>query len=274
PRADCEGELNRCLLTLSMSADEARRIAGEVIPLDATPNLVNRMGYTILVPRGVVCDITPYNSPLNVVAHKVAPALAGGNVVVLKPSEYTPLTAVMLCEALIDAGLPPEHITLLHGPGASVGQALLDDPRIAFYAFTGSTRVGKMIQAAAGLRGTQLELGSIASTIVMADADLAVAAKKITAASFRKAGQVCTSVQRVLVDRTVEAEFADRVTAAVRDLSYGDPREAGTVVGPMISEDAAIRADKWVNEALQAGATCRVGGERNGNVYAPTVLTN
>ena len=143
-----------------------------MVPMNATPGLSNRLGFTVLVPRGVVCAITPYNSPLNTVAHKIGPAIAGGNAVILKPSEYTPLTASLLCQALIEAGLPPALLSLIHGTGVSAGRALLADQRISYYTFTGSTRVGKEIQQAAGLRGTQLELGSIASTIICHDADI------------------------------------------------------------------------------------------------------
>ncbi|MVW72702.1 aldehyde dehydrogenase family protein [Bordetella sp. 15P40C-2] len=274
PRGDGENEVRRCVQTLQLSAEEARRLVGELVPMQATPGLKNRMGYTILVPMGVVCAITPYNSPLNVVAHKIAPALAGGNVVVLKPSELTPLSAVALCEILIEAGLPPECITLLHGPGATIGRALLDDNRIHFYTFTGSTRVGREIQKAAGLRKTQLELGSIASTIVLADADQSLAASKIVAAGFRKAGQVCTSVQRVLIQREIYEVFLDKLAEATRRIPYGDPRDPNTIVGPMITVQQAERAEQWVDEAVKKGARVIVGGTRERAVFAPTILVD
>ncbi len=165
-RADADNEIRRCVQTLQLSAEEAKRLNGELVPMEAAQGVKNRLGFTIRKPRGVVCAITPFNSPLNTLAHKVGPALAGGNSVVIKPSEYTPLTAVELCKVLIEAGLPADLLALVHGDGGVVGPQLLADQRIAFYAFTGSTRVGREIQRAAGLRGTQLELGSIASTIV------------------------------------------------------------------------------------------------------------
>jgi acyl-CoA reductase-like NAD-dependent aldehyde dehydrogenase len=221
-----------------------------------------------------VCVITPFNSPLNVVAHKVGPALAGGNAVVIKPSEFTPLTAVELCRALIDAGLPPELLALVHGDGAVVGPQLLADQRIAFYAFTGSTRVGKEIQRAAGLRRTQLELGSIASTIVCADANIELAIPKILNAGFRKAGQVCTSVQRLYVDRRIAAEFALKLVAAAQKMKAGDPSDPATVIGPMISEHHAKRAQSWVDESIAAGARLLTGGPRAGTVLQPTILTD
>lgn len=274
PKADSESEVRRCIQTLRLSADEARRIAGEVVPMDATPGLTNRVGFTVLVPRGVVCAITPYNAPLNGVAHKVAPALAAGNAVIVKPSEHTPLTAVAFCEALLDAGLPRPLLSLLHGPGPLLGPALLADQRIAFYTFTGSTRVGKEIQRAAGLRGTQLELGSIATTIVCEDADLGLASSKIVAASFRKAGQVCTSVQRVYVHRDCAARFAEMLVEKTRKLKVGDPAIDETDVGPMISEEQARRAESWIAEAVAGGAEVLTGGERQGAVLMPTVLRN
>jgi succinate-semialdehyde dehydrogenase/glutarate-semialdehyde dehydrogenase len=274
PRGDAENEVRRCVQTLQLSAEEARRLVGDIVPIEAAPGVKDRMGYTVLVPRGVVCAITPYNSPLNVVAHKIAPALAGGNVVVLKPSELTPLSAVALCRILIDAGLPAECLALLHGPGAVIGRALLSDNRIHFYTFTGSTRVGREIQQAAGLRGTQLELGSIASTIVLADADQALAVGKIVAAGFRKAGQVCTSVQRLLIQRPIYDAFLDKLVDATRRISYGDPRRPETVVGPMISVQQAERAEQWVAESVQRGARVLAGGTRDGAVFAPTILVD
>lgn len=271
-RADGDNEVRRCVQTLELSAEEAKRLNGELVPMQAGDGVRDRLGFTIRVPRGVVCAITPFNSPLNVVAHKVGPALAGGNAVIVKPSNHTPLSAVELCRALIDAGLPPGLLALLHGPGSAIGRRLLDDPRIAFYAFTGSTRVGREIQAAAGLRGTQLELGSIASTIVCHDADLARAIPKIVNAGFRKAGQVCTSVQRLFVDRRIEGSFVPQLVEAVRAAKAGDPSDPSVVIGPMISRAHAERAASWVQEAVAAGARILTGGTHDGAVFAPTVL--
>ena len=273
-RTDGEGEVRRCAQTLELCAEEAKRIVGRMIPMEATPNLRNRMAFTLRVPKGVVCAITPYNSPLNTVAHKIGPALAAGNAVVLKPSEYTPLTAVHLCEALLEAGLPAGLLSLVHGPGAQVGRQLLADSRIAFYTFTGSTRVGREIQQAAGLRGTQLELGSIASTIVCADADVAKAMPKLVGACFRKAGQVCTSVQRIFVDSRIARAFTEQFVAQTKLLEVGDPALPGTAVGPMISVAQAQRAEAWLREAVDKGARLLTGGTRNGAVLQPTVLTD
>ncbi|MEQ1659881.1 MAG: aldehyde dehydrogenase family protein, partial [Hylemonella sp.] len=251
-RADGDNEVRRCVQTLELCAEEAKRLNGEMVPMQAADGVKNRVGFTMRSPRGVVCVITPFNSPLNVLVHKVGPALAGGNAVVIKPSEFTPLTAVELCKILIEAGLPPTLLALVHGDGAVVGPQLCADQRIAFYAFTGSTRVGREIQRAAGLRRTQMELGSIASTIVCHDADTALAIPKILNAGFRKAGQVCTSVQRLYVDRRIAAAFVPQLVAAAQKMKAGDPADAATIIGPMISEHHARRAQSWVDEAVAA----------------------
>lgn len=273
-RADGENEVQRCVQTLQLSAEEAKRLNGDLVPMQAGKGVKDRIGFTIHAPRGVICAITPFNSPLNTVAHKVGPALAGGNSVVLKPSNHTPLSAVELCRALLDAGLPPRLLSLVHGRGSQVGRQLLDDQRIAYYAFTGSTEVGREIQQAAGLRGTQLELGSIASTIVCEDADTDMAIPKILNAGFRKAGQVCTSVQRLLVDRRIYDGFVAKLVTAVAGVKCGDPGDPQTLVGPMISQAHAERAEQWVCEAVEGGAKVLTGGTRDGSVLAPTVLAD
>lgn len=273
-RADGENEVQRCVQTLQLSAEEAKRLNGDLVPMQAGKGVKDRIGFTIHAPRGVICAITPFNSPLNTVAHKVGPALAGGNSVVLKPSNHTPLSAVELCRALLDAGLPPRLLSLVHGRGSQVGRQLLDDQRIAYYAFTGSTEVGREIQQAAGLRGTQLELGSIASTIVCEDADTDMAIPKILNAGFRKAGQVCTSVQRLLIDRRIYDGFVAKLVTAVAGVKAGDPGDPQTLVGPMISQAHAERAEQWICEAVEGGAKILTGGTRDGSVLAPTVLAD
>jgi succinate-semialdehyde dehydrogenase/glutarate-semialdehyde dehydrogenase len=242
--------------------------------MEATPGLTNRMGFTIRVPMGVVCAITPFNSPLNTVAHKVGPAIAAGNSVVLKPAGYTPLCSVKLCEVLLEAGLPPNLLALVHGPGSKVGRRLLENQGIDFYTFTGSTAVGLEIQKAARFRGTQLELGSIASTIVCHDADLDAALPKLVGACFRKAGQVCTSTQRILVDRRIAKEFIDRFVTAAKSIKFGDPTLPETIVGPMISLQDAQRAESWVAEAVDEGAELLTGGVLHDSVMEPTILYN
>jgi acyl-CoA reductase-like NAD-dependent aldehyde dehydrogenase len=271
-RADGENEVRRCVQTLELSAEEGKRLNGELVPMEAASGVKNRIGYTIRMPRGVICAITPFNSPLNTLAHKVGPAIAGGNSVVIKPSNHTPLSAVELCKALIDAGLPADLLALVHGSGRTIGRQLLEDQRIAFYAFTGSTQVGREIQQAAGLRGMQLELGSIASTIVCDDADIDLAIPKIVNAGFRKAGQVCTSVQRLFVDRKIADVFIPKFVAAVRATKAGDPADPATIVGPMITVEHAQRAASWVADAVSGGAQILTGGGREGALFEPTVL--
>ncbi|WP_459615051.1 aldehyde dehydrogenase family protein [Bordetella sp. 2513F-2] len=271
---DASGEVDRAKVTLDLSAEEGLRLTGEMVPFAASPGAHQRLGFTQRFPVGVVCAITPFNSPLNTVLHKVAPAYAGGNAVVLKPSALTPLTGALLGEILLEAGMPPGFLAIVQGDGDAVGSALLAEPGIDFYTFTGSTRVGRIIQQAAGLRRTQMELGSIASTIVCADADLDRAVPRIANAALRKAGQVCTSVQRLYVERAIAAELAERLVAYARTLKAGDPRDPDTRVGPLISEAAAIRAEQWLRQAQAAGATVLCGGQRRGSVVEPAILAD
>ncbi|MFT3663422.1 aldehyde dehydrogenase family protein [Piscinibacter sp.] len=269
--ADAQGELKRCIQTFHLSAEEARRVVGEMVPLEGAPQQAGRLGFTMRVPLGVVCAITPFNAPLNTVAHKVAPALAAGNAVVLKPSTHTPTPANLMAEVLLEAGLPPGLMTVLHG-GADVASWLLDEPAVRFFAFTGSTEVGRSIQQRAGLRRTQMELGSIAFTILCDDANLDVALPKVTAAAYRKAGQVCTSVQMLLVQRGRLAEVEERLARQVQALPYGDPRDPATQVGPVISLAAAERIERWIEEAVASGARRLAGGARRNAVVPPTLL--
>lgn len=270
-RSDAMGEVRRCLETLRLSGEEARRLAGDVIPLAGAPQQAGRMAFTMRVPLGVVAAITPFNSPLNTVAHKIAPAFAAGNAVILKPSTNTPVTAALLAQAFVDAGAPAGFISLLHGRGEIVGH-LLADQRVRFFAFTGSTEVGQSIQRDAGLRRTQMELGSIAFTILCDDADLDRALPKIVNAGYRKAGQVCTSVQMLLVQEGIVDRVTARLTEMVKALAFGDPYDDKTIVGPLISENAAMRVEAWVEEAITRGATRLAGGARQGAVVPPTLL--
>ncbi|HEX3923272.1 MAG TPA: aldehyde dehydrogenase family protein [Streptosporangiaceae bacterium] len=270
--SDCAREADRAVQTLLLSAEEARRLTGETVPVDGAPGQGGRIAFTRFHPLGVVCAITPFNSPLNTVVHKVGPALAAGNGVVLKPAEQTPQTADALLRALLDAGLPPELISVVHGPGETVGQWLAEDPRPAFYAFTGSTGVGEHLHATIGLRRSQLEMGSLSSTIICRDANLARCADLAVSAGFRKAGQVCTSIQRLYVERPVLAEVAAALTAALGGRKAGDPADPDTFVGPLISPEDAERVHGWVTEASAQGATVVTGGGRDGNVITPTVL--
>ena len=257
--SDAQGELKRCLETLKLSAEEARKLSGEMIPLTGAPDQKNRIGFTVRVPLGIVAAITPFNAPLNTVAHKIAPAFAAGNAVILKPSTHTPITACYLAQAFLDAGMPEGMLQVLQG-GAEVAQGLLQDERVRFFAFTGSTEVGRQIQQAAGLRRTQMELGSIAHTIVCDDANLEQALPKIVNAGYRKAGQVCTSIQLLLVHHSRYEEVCTKLAAAVAGLKFGDPSAADTFVGPVISETSALRIEHWIQQAVQQGAKVLAGG--------------
>lgn len=270
-RKDALSEVQRAIQTFIQSGEEAKRIVGECVPIQGQPGFEHKLAFTIRVPVGVVCGITPFNSPFNGVVHKAAPALAAGNSVVIKPSPATPLSALAVAGILLDAGLPRGFISVVLG-GPAVVEALLADQRIGFYTFTGSAPVGRIIKEKSGLRRVTVELGNNSATIVCADADLDKAASLIARAGFRKAGQVCTSVQRVYVDRRIEGQLLERLTEETRKLVVGNPDDPSTDVGPMISEAKAAQAEAWVQEALAAGAQLAVGGRREGALLYPTVL--
>jgi succinate-semialdehyde dehydrogenase/glutarate-semialdehyde dehydrogenase len=272
PVADATNEVSRAIQTFLVSAEEAKRLVGEMVPIEAAPGHAHRMAFSIRVPRGVVCGITSFNSPLNMVAHKVAPALASGNTVVVKPPQPTPFSAALLFQLLLDAGLPPAHASLVQGPGAEVGEWLTEHPGVAFYTFTGSTAVGKLVRRAVGLRPIALELGSIAPTIVCDDADLERAAPRVANSAFRRAGQSCTSTQKLFVHEQIFGRFVHLLVGATRALKVGDPRDPATVIGPMISEQDARRAESWIAEAVAAGARVIEGGRRDGALLHPTIL--
>ena len=268
------GEVDRATQTLILSGEEAKRVTGEMIPVEGAPGAENRLGFTIRVPIGVICAIGPFNFPLNLVAHKVAPAIAAGNGVVLKPASTTPVTSLMLAEVLYDAGLPREFLSVVVGSGSTVGEWLLQDERFGHYTFTGSAKVGERIKEVTKLRHCTLELGSNAATIVHEDADLDKAANLCAIKAFNNAGQVCISVQRLLVHETVFDDFLQRLVAETDRLVLGDPRDPNTDIGPMISESEAERVENWVQEALQQGARLVRGGKRNGSMFEPTILTD
>lgn len=273
PWKDSSNEVARTAETFRLSAEEARRLVGEMVPIQGAAGQSHRMAFTLRVPRGVVGGISAFNSPLNMAAHKIAPALASGNAVVFKPPAATPLSATRLFELMLEAGIPAGHINLLQGE-ADVGRRLVEHPGVDFLTFTGSTPVGRSIRDARGLRPVALELGSIAATIVCADADLDRAIVRCAQSGFRRQGQACTSTQRLFVQRDVLDAFLPRFLDEVRGLVVGDPRRPDTDVGPMISEREAARAEAWINEAASQGAELLTGGTRQGAVLAPTVLTN
>ena len=267
-------EVDRGISTFTFAAEEAKRIHGETVPLDAAAAGEGYFGFFVRRPVGVVVAITPFNFPLNLVAHKVAPALAAGNTVVLKPASWTPLTSVLLCEALEESGLPPGAINLIVGPGSTVGEWLVSDDRVAMVTFTGSADVGRQITGRAGIKKITLELGNTSPVIVAPDADLELVARRCAVGAYYNSGQVCLSVQRIFSDHTVVEPFTERFLKATADMVVGDPLDEHVDVGPMIDEREAMRIEGWVNEARSAGARVAIGGRREGPVYWPTVLTD
>jgi succinate-semialdehyde dehydrogenase/glutarate-semialdehyde dehydrogenase len=266
-------EVERAVITLELTAEEATRLSSETVPLEGSGG-TSKFAYLVRHPLGVVCAITAFNSPLNTPLHKIAPALAAGNSVVIKPPTSTPICCAILCDIFTECGLPPGWLNLVTGRGATVGEQLLTDPRIAFYHFTGSTEVGRRVAAQCGLRQSSLELGSIAATIVCADADISAAIKDITRAGYAKAGQVCTSTQLVLAETSACEAVRDGLVTAVRALTYGNPKLEATKVGPLIAVDEAKRVCTWMDEAVGAGADRLVGGSRDGAVVAPALFAN
>jgi acyl-CoA reductase-like NAD-dependent aldehyde dehydrogenase len=222
---------------------------------------------------GVIAAISPFNFPLNLVAHKVAPAIAAGNSVVLKPASTTPITAVKLCEILDEAGLPAGALNLVVGPGSTVGEWLVTDPRVAKVTFTGSPPVGRRITAVAGIKKVTLELGNTSPVIVAPDADLELVARRCAVGAYYNSGQVCISVQRIYSQQGIYEPFAERFVQASRAMVVGDPLDERVDVGPMIDPGEVDRIDSWVQEAQAGGARVLVGGRRDGTVYWPTVLS-
>ena len=266
------GEATRALETLKISAEEARRIDGEVFSIDWTPAGVNRQGFTRRAPIGTVLGITPFNYPVNLACHKIGPAIAAGNSIIIKPAEKTPLSSVILAEIVLEAGYPPQAFSMLNAWGADSEMMALD-PRVAMISFTGSGAVGWMLKRKAGQKKVTLELGGNAGVIVHDDADLADAAAQAAAGGFANAGQNCISVQRLLIQRGVFEDFADLFVDEVKALKVGDPRDPAVDIGPMITERDAERAEAWVAEAQRAGASRLYGGERDGTMFPPTVMT-
>ena len=264
-------EVRRCINTLKLSADEARRNAGEVVPFDAYAGSEGRQGWFTREPLGIITAITPYNDPLNLVAHKLGPAIAGGNAVLLKPSELAPLSALALVDVLREAGLPDEVITPAVG-GVELGAALVSARAVRMVSFTGGFRTGEAISRMAGLKKVAMELGGNAPVIVMDDCDLDKAVEACVSGAFWAAGQNCIGAQRILIQSGVYEAFRNRFTALTRDLKVGDPAREETDVGPMISEQAARRAETMVAEALDAGAGLLCGHARRGALFSPTVL--
>lgn len=268
-------ELGRAVQTYRWCAEEAKRVCGETVAFDAFPGGETKVGFYIRVPAGVVAAITPFNFPVNLAAHKIGPALGVGNAVVHKPSSLTPLTSLRIGEFFLEAGLPPKALSVLTMTGGSpASKALLSDPRIRILSFTGGTDTAKEIISIAGYKKLFLELGGNCPVIVMDDADLERAAGRVVAGGYSLAGQVCNSVQRVYVHKKVYDDFLSILVDKVKALKVGDPLDPQTDVGPMISERAAERAERWVAEAVDKGAKLHCGGSRlRGALFKPTVLS-
>jgi acyl-CoA reductase-like NAD-dependent aldehyde dehydrogenase len=274
PIKDARIETERAAMTFQVAAEEARRLAGELVPMDLAPHGVDRFAVMKRVPVGPVAAISPFNFPLNLTAHKIAPAIAAGNPIVLKPATKTPLSAITLADIVVTAGLPPEAISVL--PMArKTGDRLVTDERFKLLTFTGSSAVGWDMKARAGKKRVILELGGNAGVIVDDSADIELAAARVAAGGFSFAGQSCISVQRVYVHADVFEDFATRLVKRVSALKVGDPMDPSTDLGPMIDEGEAERVDAWVREAVASGARVLTGGQRlGGPLYAPTVLSD
>jgi glyceraldehyde-3-phosphate dehydrogenase (NADP+) len=266
-------EVDRASFTFSVAAEEAKRIYGEIVPLDWLPGNEGRVAHVRRVPLGPIAGITPFNFPLNLVAHKVAPALAAGNPIVLRPASQTPVSSLKLGEILLEAGWPEDAIAVVPCT-TETARPLVEDDRIRLLTFTGSPAVGWGLKARAGRKRVTLELGGNAAVIVNEDADADYAAERVAWGGFTYSGQTCISVQRVLVHENLYDEFADDLVRRVEALKVGDPLDEETDVGPVIDKAAAERIEEWLEEATAGGATVLTGGERDGSLWRPTVLAN
>lgn len=271
--AEARGEVSRSIATIEISAEEAKRIGGEVIPMDAAPQGEGKLGLALRVPMGVIACITPFNAPLNTLCHKVGPALAAGNCAVVKPHPNGSGIAARLARAFLENGAPPGCFNVVHG-GAEVGQALVTHPRVVLVNFTGSGPIADQIVRQIGLKRVLLELGGNAPTIVHHDADLDRSVSECLGAGFGLGGQSCISTQRIYVHRDVYEPFVGRLVDGAKSITTGDPFDPATRMGPMINEEAAKRVQAWIEEAVEAGAVLRCGGQREGTSLTPAVLTD
>jgi glyceraldehyde-3-phosphate dehydrogenase (NADP+) len=268
-------EAGRCGDVIRTSAFEGAHLYGDTLPLDAAPGTgLDKIGFTVRQPCGVVLAITPFNYPGLLAVHKVAPALAAGNAVVLKPAELTPLTALALADCFLEAGLPGEVLSVVTGHGGEIGDVLVADPRVRKVSFTGSTAVGERISRTAGVKRLSLELGSSSPVVVLPDADLELAAKAVAVGGYANAGQVCISVQRVITHPAVTGDFLDALLPRIDKIRTGDPAADDTTMGTLISDGEARRVQRMIDDAAAAGARVLVGGEREGALVAPTVVTD
>ena len=267
-------EASRCVNTLMVSAEESKRILGETIPFDSFPGGEKRRGYYYRFPIGVVLAITPFNDPLNLVAHKLGPAIAAGNSVILKPATVTPLSALMLAEAFLKAGLPPLVLQVITGYGSVIGDPLVKDERVRMISFTGGIEAGKQISKLAGIKKMGMELGSDSPVIVWEDSDVDWAVESCVSGAFWAAGQNCIGVQRLYIHKNIYQEFRDKFVDLTLNYKIGDKLNDETDMGPMINEDEAKRVENWIKEALKKGAKVLAGGNRKNALVEPTILEN
>lgn len=271
---EATSEVKRCIQTLQISAEEARRIQGETISFDQAEGSENRVGYYYRFPIGIVAAITPFNDPLNLVAHKVGPAIASGNAMIVKPATATPISALLLAEAFEYAGLPPKILSVLTGKGSVIGEILVTHPAIRMVSFTGGLETGESIAKKAGLKKISMELGSNSPVIVLNDAEIETAIESTVSGAFYAAGQNCLGVQRIYIEQEIYETFTSQFVDRVQQYRVGDKMLDTTDMGPMINESEAMRVERWVDEAIKMGANKLIGGKRNGAFYSPTVLTD
>lgn len=271
---EARGEASRSGEIIRLASFEGSQLYGSTLPLDANKGTgLEKLGFTLRQPVGVVVAISPFNYPALLVLHKIAPALAVGNSVVLKPARATPLTAIALAKCFTDAGLPEGVLQVVHGAGSELGNALVTDPRVRKISFTGSTATGSHISSVAGIKKLSLELGSSCPVVVLDDADIEYATDAIALGGYINAGQVCISVQRVIVDRKVMGSFLDALKPKVEAIKIGDPKNSETKVGTLINEAEAIRVETSIKQAVKAGATLLTGGERSRTLISPAIVS-
>lgn len=274
PIRAARAEISRTIVTYEFAAEEAKRIYGETIPMDAAPGGENRIGMTWREPLGVITAISPFNFPFNLVAHKLGPAFAAGNTVVLKPAEKTPLSAFLIAEIFQQAGLPDGALQVITGSGKELSDALITDNKVKKVTFTGSAAVGKIIKQKAGLRKVTLELGSNSGLIVEPDVPLDKIIPRCVEGAYAFAGQVCISLQRIYVHESIYQKFTAKFIEQAKQLNIGDPLDDKTDISVMIDEEEAKRIDSWVKAAVDQGAKIGLGGKRDGSIFTPTVLLN
>jgi glyceraldehyde-3-phosphate dehydrogenase (NADP+) len=271
---EATGEVERSAQTMELCGEEAKRLGGEILPLEGGKGVVNKLGFTLRVPCGVVAAITPFNFPLNLVCHKVGPAFAGGNAVILKPASDTPLVSLQLVELLLEAGLPPLAISCITGGGQEIGEPLCRDQRVRKISFTGSQLVGEQICRVAGIKRVTMELGSNSPLIVLPDADLEKVADAVVLSGFSNAGQVCISAQRLIVVDEIHDALLELIVPKIQSIVAGDQLDDATQMGPMVRSSDAGRVHTWIQEAVDQGARIACGGEREGAFMQPTLVVD